>query len=522
MIMIGLLDICVGSTNIPFSETIQTLLEWENKETKTAIIIWKIRLPMALMAINIGGALGVSGGCMQTILNNPLASPYTLGVSASAGFGAALAIVTGWLSNTVFYRYNSSLLAVVCAMSVSLLICFMSKRRNFSKKSLILSGIALMFLFQSLQSLLQFTGGTGGYIIFLTMDIENGLINKSFILKGLLSRILSLTWCPNHSLLISTSSNGALELWQPFENRKPIQIIRNDNESPIYTAAWSPDGDYLAAAMNRKEIHLYKLVDNELEEIMIFNTLDTKHGGQHTKQILTLSWSPDGKWLVSAGIDKMINVWNVENVNNVKHARSFLSAHYDYVRKIVWNKSSSHFFSCSDDGTVKLWKYNGSNFNEEQFIIVKPGEDNNAILSIAWHPNQNLLAAGLRDDTLALIEYDENYRMKIISCEKYHKGRIWDLCWDNTGRYLFSVGNEGKLKVYQLIDKELKDDTRNELEIKLNCSGLKLFGATGLDILGYQIAENKDMPWDVTEGTLGEFLSSRGAEGYESEYDKMS
>ncbi len=366
------------------------------------------------------------------------------------------------------------------------------------------------------------TGGTGGYIIFLTMDTENGLINKSFILKGLLSRILSLTWCPKHSLLISTSSNGALELWQPFENRKPIQIIRNDNESPIYTAAWSPDGCYLAAAMNRKEIHLYKLIDSELEEIMIFNTLDTKHGGQHTKQILTLSWSPDGKWLVSAGIDKMINVWNVENINNVKHARSFLSAHYDYVRKIVWNKSSSHFFSCSDDGTVKLWRYNGSNFNEEQFIIVKPGEDNNAILSIAWHPDRNLLAAGLRDDTLALIEYDENYRMKIISCEKYHKGRIWDLYWDDTGTYLFSVGNEGKLKVYQLIDKELKDDIRNELEIKLNCSGLKLFGATGLDILGYQIAENKDMPWDVTEGTLGEFLCSRGAEGYESEYDKMS
>lgn len=160
MIMVGLLDVCVGSTNITFSETIQTLLEWETKGTKIAVIIWKIRLPMALMAINIGGALGVSGGCMQTILDNPLASPYTLGVSASAGFGAALAIVTGWLSNTVFYQYNSSLLAVGCAMAVSLLICFMSKRRNFSKKSLILSGIALMFLFQSLQSLLQFISDT--------------------------------------------------------------------------------------------------------------------------------------------------------------------------------------------------------------------------------------------------------------------------------------------------------------------------------------------------------------------------
>lgn len=369
------------------------------------------------------------------------------------------------------------------------------------------------------------TGGTGGYIIFLTLNEENGLIYKSFILKGLLARVLSLTWCPIGDLLVSASSNGALELWQPFEDCKPIQVIRNEGEIPIYAVAWSPDGNFLAVAMNRKEIHLYKLVKSEnyfLEEVMIFNTLAMRHGSQHSKQILTLAWSPNGKWLVSAGIDKMINIWDVENLDNIKHVRSFLSAHYDYVRKVVWNKSSTEFFSCSDDGTVKLWKYNGSNFNEESSIVIKPSEDNNAILSLAWHPDYNFFAVGLRDDTLALVEYDEKYKMNVISCKKYHKGRIWDLVWDDTGRYLCSIGNEGKLKVYQLLGKELSENVRNEMEIKLNCSGLKLFGATGLDILGYQIAENKDMPWDVSEGTLGAFLCSRGAEGYESEYDKIS
>ena len=59
------------------------------------MIVWDIRLPYALMAVVVGFALGLAGAEMQTILNNPLASPFTLGVSSAAAFSAALAIVLG-------------------------------------------------------------------------------------------------------------------------------------------------------------------------------------------------------------------------------------------------------------------------------------------------------------------------------------------------------------------------------------------------------------------------------------------
>lgn len=155
IIIFLVLDVCIGSTYISVDEVGYALFH-KNDEAKVATILWKIRLPMSFMAVNIGIALGISGACMQTILNNSLASPYTLGVSASAGFGAALAILTGWFSNTIFSKYVSSIFAVVVAMLVSATIYIFSKKSLFSKKSIILSGIALMFLFQSLQSLLQF------------------------------------------------------------------------------------------------------------------------------------------------------------------------------------------------------------------------------------------------------------------------------------------------------------------------------------------------------------------------------
>ena len=58
-------------------------------------ILWDIRLPRALCAFCVGGALSASGTVMQSVLQNPLASSYTLGVSAGASLGAALVICTG-------------------------------------------------------------------------------------------------------------------------------------------------------------------------------------------------------------------------------------------------------------------------------------------------------------------------------------------------------------------------------------------------------------------------------------------
>ena len=58
-------------------------------------IVWNLRLPRTILAFLVGGALAVSGTVMQSVLKNPLASSFTLGVSSGASLGAALVIVTG-------------------------------------------------------------------------------------------------------------------------------------------------------------------------------------------------------------------------------------------------------------------------------------------------------------------------------------------------------------------------------------------------------------------------------------------
>ncbi len=150
-ILFMLVDVLTGVANIPVEELIACIFQPRHAISTTYVIIWKMRMPIAIMALIVGFALGGSGAVMQTILHNPLASPYTLGVGAGAGFGASLAIIIGWGS------LGTSVMAFVFAMSISLLIYFLGRSGIVTSNTMVLSGIAILFLFQALQGLLQYS-----------------------------------------------------------------------------------------------------------------------------------------------------------------------------------------------------------------------------------------------------------------------------------------------------------------------------------------------------------------------------
>jgi len=117
-----------------------------------ANIFWYLRLPRIATAFLVGWGLAVSGALSQAILKNPLASPYTLGLAAGASFGAVLGIVLGKSVSGWFIP----LFALMTAMGTSLLILGISRFRHASAETLILGGVAVMFLFSSMTSFVQY------------------------------------------------------------------------------------------------------------------------------------------------------------------------------------------------------------------------------------------------------------------------------------------------------------------------------------------------------------------------------
>ncbi len=125
-------------------------------ELSTKVIVWEVRLPYAIMALLVGGALSLAGCEMQTIMNNPMASPFTLGVSAAAGFGAALAIILGISLPWVSENWTIAANAFGFAFGSAMLLQSLSRLRNNKAEVLVLFGIALVFTFNALVGLLQY------------------------------------------------------------------------------------------------------------------------------------------------------------------------------------------------------------------------------------------------------------------------------------------------------------------------------------------------------------------------------
>lgn len=110
----------------------------------TADILWKIRLPRAIMAFLVGGALAASGTVMQSVLRNPLASSYTLGVSSGASLGAAIVILAGG-TMTFLGMFTLPLVGFVFGLAtVFLAMGFAAKLdRNMENNTIILVGMVL-------------------------------------------------------------------------------------------------------------------------------------------------------------------------------------------------------------------------------------------------------------------------------------------------------------------------------------------------------------------------------------------
>lgn len=128
--------------------------EWMNifnLDSREAMILYHLRLPRVLFAVLAGMGLGLCGTSMQAITRNPMASPFTLGVSSSAAFGAAMAII--FFGEKRLYVVSG---AFISAMICALIIYILSLSRRMESLTIIVIGIALNYLFSALTSTLHY------------------------------------------------------------------------------------------------------------------------------------------------------------------------------------------------------------------------------------------------------------------------------------------------------------------------------------------------------------------------------
>ena len=153
VIAIGL-SLTLGTYHIDFLETYKII--WEHitgniRDVTADEVIFDIRMPRIMAGIFAGAGLAVAGACMQSILKNPLADPFTTGVSAGASLGATVAIIMG-ISIGGFGVVSN---AFVFALIPTAIMVGISRMKNASPTMMIMAGIAVMYLFGAVTTMLK-------------------------------------------------------------------------------------------------------------------------------------------------------------------------------------------------------------------------------------------------------------------------------------------------------------------------------------------------------------------------------
>jgi ABC-type Fe3+-siderophore transport system permease subunit len=155
-----ILSLSIGIYDLSFADCYRILIEHLTGNITDEYeddIVMNTRLPIAVFAVIVGAVLSVGGAVMQSLLRNPLADPYTMGVSSGALLGASLAII----GSSFFPMFGERWATVIMAFMFSLIpvsvILILSFRRRITPTKVILIGIAMMYIFQAVVSLIMIT-----------------------------------------------------------------------------------------------------------------------------------------------------------------------------------------------------------------------------------------------------------------------------------------------------------------------------------------------------------------------------
>ena len=169
LLLLIVIALGLGSVKIGFADLISVLFSGDGNEN-LGRIIFDLRLPRVLLAVAVGGGLSVSGAVLQSILKNPLAEPYVLGISSGGTFGALISMLLGFsFFVTQIFAFTGSLLVVAFVLFAG------SKfKYGFKPVSVLLSGVMIGAFFGA------------AILIILTLMREN-LQTAVFWLVGSLS-----------------------------------------------------------------------------------------------------------------------------------------------------------------------------------------------------------------------------------------------------------------------------------------------------------------------------------------------
>ena len=212
--------------------------------------------------------------------------------------------------------------------------------------------------------------------------------------------------------------------------------------------AWSPDGKWLATAGTRS---LVAKGPDQNDTVRVWNTttgrlkwslqahVGERSGGRVFGMATSVAWSPDGKYLATSGAET-IRIWNVSTRLDEQVLRVTDGKEHSPL-EMAWSHDGKYIASGSNNGEIVIWKVGSG---ERVFVL----KGHSAVISsVAWSPDGKRLASSSYDKTVRVWD---TVTGKEVHEFKGHTGNVQAVVWSPDGKKLASGGNDSTVRFWDV------------------------------------------------------------------------